>query len=201
MLRERIENVQAEGLEDFAQTQARQIGQIGQAEKCLFCQIIRGEIETIKVYEDENILAMLDIAPAAAGHIIVIPKQHYPLLFQLPEQILSNLLKVVGFLEEIAVNVTKSHGINIHIAQGIIAGQTVPHLAVHLIPRREKDAIDFKWARKRIEKKELERIGKEIKERIEKAVAKKEDETIALQKEEEKSEAEQMLRHYKERVP
>jgi len=198
MLKERIENVPAEGLEDFAQTQARRTGQ---TEKCLFCQIIRGEIETIKVYEDENILAMLDIAPAAVGHMIVIPKQHYPLLFQLPEQILSNLLKVVGFLEEIAVNVTKSHGINIHIAQGIIAGQTVPHLAVHLIPRREKDAIDFKWARKRIEKKELERIGKEIKERIEKAVAKKENETIALRKEEEKSEAEQMLRHYKERVP
>jgi len=204
MLKERIEDMPAEEPEYFIQKQARQRGQIEQTkqtEKCLFCQIVEGKIETTKVYEDENILAMLDIAPAALGHIIVIPKQHYPLLFQLPEQLLSNLLKVVGFLEEIAVNVTKSHGINIHIAQGTIAGQTIPHLAVHLIPRHEKDGIGFEWARKRVEKKELERIGKEIRERIEKAVAKREEDAAVLHKNEEKSEAEQMLRHFKERVP
>lgn len=197
-IRESIEAMSAEEIEDFVVRQ-RQAAQKGG--KCLFCQITKGEVETIKVYEDENILAVLDIAPAALGHTIVIPKQHYQFLFQLPGQLLSNLLKVVNLLEEIVVNVTKSHGINIHVAQGIAAGQTVPHLAVHLIPRREKDGISFEWVRKKIEKKELEKVGKEIKERIEKATEKKEEEAIALRKEEEKSEAEQMLRHYKERVP
>lgn len=203
-LRERIEAMSAEDLESFV-AQQRQAAQKGGAGgtggECLFCQIAKGGIETIKVYEDSNVLAMLDIAPAALGHVIVIPKQHYQFLFQLPEQLLSNVLKVVNFLEEIIVNVTKSHGINIHAAQGIAAGQTVPHLAIHLIPRNEKDGISFEWARKKIEKKDLEKIGKEIKERIDKAVAKKEEETAALRKEEEKSEAEQMLRHYKERTP
>ncbi len=200
-IRESIEAMSAEELEDFVarQRRAAQKGEAGG--KCLFCQIAKGEVETIKVYEDENILAVLDIAPAALGHTIVIPKQHYQFLFQLPGQLLSNLLKVVNILEEIVVNVTKSHGINIHAAQGVAAGQTVPHLAIHLIPRRKKDGISFEWARKKIEKKELEKVGKEIKERIEKAMVKKEEEAIALRKEEEKSEAEQMLKHYKERVP
>lgn len=196
-LREKIESMSPEELESFVKAQGKQT-------ECFFCQIAQGKVETIKIYEDENVLAILDISPASLGHAIVMPKHHYQFLFQLPEKLLSVLMKVVNFLSEIIINATESNGLNVYLAQGQTAGQRVPHIAFHLIPRKDKDNISFEWARKTIDKKEIEKIAKKMKERISEATIKEEKESLELNKEEKKelqSEAEKLLRHMRIRTP
>lgn len=187
-----------------ANAQAPQTGEPAQqSQKCLFCEIASGNIETTKVYEDDEVLAILDISPAALGHTIVMPKQHHQFLFQLPETLLLKLLKITGLLEEIVVNATESHGINIQIAQGVGANQAVPHLAIHIIPRKKEDGLNFEWERKQVEKSELEKIAEKIKEKVQKDFSEKEEEKAKTEEEqqEEKTEAEQMMKHFKERIP
>lgn len=192
-------------LENFL---AQQRGAGNQGGECLFCQIASKKIETIKIYEDSNVLAILDINPISPGHAIVMPKQHFQFLFQLSEPLMLNVMKVVNFLSEIIVNVTKAKGININTAMGDVAGQRVPHIAINLIPRHEKDGILFDAERKKIDKKELEKIGKEISIHVGKMQAehkaklsKAEEAKKEKQEKIEKTEAEKMLRFMKRRMP
>jgi len=195
-LEEKIDAMSSTQLENFVKQQKKQAGG-----ECLFCQIVKGKIETTAIYESDDVMAMLDIAPASAGHTIVMPKQHYQFLFQLPEHLLLKTLQVVCFLEEIIVYVTKAHGIDIYVAQGTVGGQIVPHVGIHLIPRHTQDKISFNWNRKKVSKEELLVMGKKIKDRLAEAAAKKEVEAVALKKDDEKKEAEWMLQHFKERLP
>lgn len=208
-LREKIEEMNNDELEEFISQKQQQPGK----KQCLFCQIAKGAVETIKVYEDDKVLAMMDIMPAKLGQVIVIPKQHFQFLFQLNDEIRDHLFDIVSLLEEIIVNVTKSNGINIHISQGQTAGQNVPHLSINLIPRKEKDNINFDWQRSQADKKELQKIADEMSERIRKDLdvkkkdakpemkIKEEKVEKAIEKEAEESETSMIFKHVKERMP
>ncbi len=130
--------------------------------ECLFCGLAKGTIETIKVYEDSFIIAFLDINPSFPGQTIVIPKEHYQFIFQMPDQVLWEMIRVSKMLMPIIVNVTKAKGISVFMAQGAAAGQRISHVSLNLIPRFDDDKAVFAWDRKEIEKKELESVGKEI---------------------------------------
>lgn len=209
-LKERIKKMNSGELEKFIQNQPNQ--QSGKRQ-CLFCQIIKGLVDTIKVYEDDKVLAILDIMPAKAGHTIIMPKQHYQFLFQLPDDVLAHLMSITALLEEIIVNETKSNGINIHISQGQSAEQTVPHLAINLIPRKDKDGLNLSWPRKQADKSELEKLAREINKRIlndleikgkdKQKMAEKEVKEKVVEKaiKKEKSEIEKILEHVRERLP
>ena len=106
---------------------------------CLFCKIVVGEVPCHKVYEDENTLAFLDIYPCANGHTVVIPKCHYNDLVEVGQEELGQLARgVQNALKRVysALNVSSA---NIGINNGLEAGQAIPHLHWHIIPRSEKD--------------------------------------------------------------
>ncbi len=167
-------------------------------------------VETKKVYEDDRVLAFLDIMPAKLGQVIIIPRNHYQFLFQMPDDLKEHIFDIASLLEEIVVNVTKSNGINIIINQGETAGQTVPHFAINLVPRADNDGLNFNWPRNPVDKEELEETAKDISERIRKDLELKEKESPKLKVKEEKveeavkeekNEAELILEQVGERLP
>ena len=108
---------------------------------CVFCQIVAGAVPGSKVHEDEQVLAILDIHPVNPGHVLVLPKQHFPSLNDLPESIGAHLFTVA---QQTATAIRRSgvrcEGIRFTLADGAAAGQDVFHLHLHVIPRFPGDA-------------------------------------------------------------
>ena len=102
---------------------------------CIFCKIARHEILAEIVAEDAHTLAFLDIHPQAPGHTVVIPKFHAPALADLPPAEVGPLFLTVQALADLLISALKSDGLTIGINQGLVSGQTVPHLHIHLFPR------------------------------------------------------------------
>ncbi len=106
---------------------------------CIFCKIVRGEIPSSKVYEDDDTLAFMDIGPVVKGHVLVIPKGHYDPITGTPPEILQKLILVVQRIAEAQINSLEADGINVAQANGSVAGQIIPHVHFHVIPRFEGD--------------------------------------------------------------
>ncbi|WP_406661816.1 HIT family protein [Methanolobus sp. ZRKC3] len=106
---------------------------------CLFCKIVAGEIPSHKVYEDDFVYAFLDIYPCSEGHTIVLPKQHFTRFTDMDEKDAANLFAAVNKVVKNVEKILELEGANIGINNGEIAGQTVQHVHVHIIPRREGD--------------------------------------------------------------
>jgi len=115
-------------------------------EDCLFCKIIEGEIPSAKVYEDDHVYAFLDISQVTTGHTLVIPKKHSENIYETDEDAAS---KVFASIPKITTALKKAYqptGLNVLQNNGAIAGQTVYHLHLHLIPRYEADeGFGMKW--------------------------------------------------------
>lgn len=114
-------------------------------ENCIFCKILAGEIPSTAVYEDDDFKAILDVNPAARGHVIILPKQHAANIFELPDEIAGKIMIVA---KKIATAVREAYGcdgINILQNNGEAAGQTVFHLHVHIVPRFKGDDIKISW--------------------------------------------------------
>ena len=110
---------------------------------CVFCAIAAGEIPSFKVYEDDVVLAYLDINPFTKGHILVIPKEHTEGLLDTPD---ATLAAVIARVKKVAAHVKEAlpcDGFNILQNNGEAAGQTVMHLHFHIVPRYGKEAIEF----------------------------------------------------------
>ncbi|MDK2826706.1 MAG: histidine triad family protein [Methanolobus sp.] len=106
---------------------------------CLFCKIVAGEIPSHKVYEDDFVYAFLDIYPCAEGHTIVLPKKHFGKFTDMSEDEAASLFASVNKIAKTVEKTLELEGMNIGINNGEIAGQTVPHVHVHIIPRRAGD--------------------------------------------------------------
>ncbi len=107
---------------------------------CLFCKIVWKEISVqTGIYEDDKVIAFLDIHPRAPGHALVIPRYHAATLSELPESELPHLFGAVRKIAGAIVDRLRADGVTIGINQGRVAGQEVEHLHVHLIPRWEND--------------------------------------------------------------
>ena len=107
---------------------------------CLFCKIGRGEIPSHTLYEDENVKVFLDIFPVSKGHCLVIPKRHYELVMDIPEEEMSFLKKLPMILENLT-KATGATGLNIVQNNGKDAGQVVDHVHFHIIPRFPDDGL------------------------------------------------------------
>jgi histidine triad (HIT) family protein len=103
-------------------------------EHCVFCRIIGGEEMVSVVYEDERMLAFLDIQPLSRGHTLIVTKEHYPTLFDLPEELAAYSLAVARRLAGGIQKATSAHAINLFSANGSAGGQDVMHFHLHLIP-------------------------------------------------------------------
>ena len=104
-------------------------------ENCIFCKIIKGEIPNYTVYEDDKTLAFLDIAPRSPGHTVVIPKSHVERVSDLADDSVSALFSAVKKTAAKIETALKPDGFNIGWNDGAAAGQVVPHLHIHILPR------------------------------------------------------------------
>lgn len=108
-------------------------------EHCVFCRIVAGTIPGVKVYEDEHVLAFMDISPITKGHTLVIPKAHHDPITDLPLPLLQKVVAVVQGVAQAMVSGLGADGINVTQANGEIAGQVIPHVHFHVIPRLRND--------------------------------------------------------------
>ena len=111
-------------------------------ENCPFCRIVRGEIPARKIYEDERSLIFLDIAGDADGHMLAIPKAHAESILDCKTEDLKGLMDAVQRVSRHLVLDRGYDGVNLLNASGAAAGQSVPHLHVHILPRRSADGLD-----------------------------------------------------------
>ena len=112
---------------------------------CVFCKILDGVIPSVKLYEDEEFVIILDIGPAAFGHALIIPKDHYANLYEMPEELLGKVMSLAKVWGEKLVKALKADGLNLVQNNGLAAGQTVFHYHLHLIPRYEGDRVGERW--------------------------------------------------------
>lgn len=131
---------------------------------CIFCKILKGDIPSYKVYEDDSFIGILDINPSAKGHVIIIPKNHAANIFELSEKDAKEIFVVAKKIAEAIKKAYQPDGINILQNNGEAAGQTVFHLHVHVIPRYKDDTIKIEWEPKEME--DLEKVLEEIKKEM-----------------------------------
>ena len=112
---------------------------------CIFCKIVAGEIPSAKIYEDEQILAFLDIGPLSEGHCLVVPKDHYLRFEQLPADLASALIRQIAPVAQAVVKAVNAEGYNILNNNGRCAGQLVEHVHFHIIPRNSGDGVFTQW--------------------------------------------------------
>ena len=114
-------------------------------DNCIFCKIASGEIPSNTLYEDEGFRVILDNGPATKGHALVLPKEHYANLFEIPEDVLAKAAvvakKVAGTMKE----KLSCDGLNLVQNNGETAGQTVMHFHLHIIPRYKDDGQSILW--------------------------------------------------------
>jgi histidine triad (HIT) family protein len=113
---------------------------------CVFCRIIRGEIPSFRILEDDRTIAFMDINPAAPGHTLVIPKIHSETVFTLEEAWLTATVSVAQRVARAVQNVFRPFGLNIVQANGPGAAQSVPHFHWHVLPRAKDDGLPLNWA-------------------------------------------------------
>lgn len=112
---------------------------------CIFCKIVAGDIPCHKLYEDENVLSFLDVAPLSRGHCLIIPKAHYATIDQLPAELSSACASVIPLISQAVIRATGAAGWNVLQNNGQISGQAVDHVHFHIIPREEGDELGFRW--------------------------------------------------------
>lgn len=128
---------------------------------CIFCKIIRGDLPSYKIYEDEFVYAFLDIIPVNKGHILVVPKEHHENILDTPEELLCKIIETVKNIAPIALKAVGSEGFNLNVNNGAIAGQIVSHLHFHIIPRFQHDGHQL-FQGGAYESGEAEKIQEEI---------------------------------------
>lgn len=114
-----------------------------QQQDCIFCKIVRREIPACVVYEDENLLAFLDLSPIHEGHTLLIPKVHYETVLDVPESTGALIVPALRHIGRAIIQATNAGGFNVLQNNFPIAGQVVPHVHWHLIPRFEGDQLKF----------------------------------------------------------
>lgn len=134
-------------------------------EDCIFCKIINGELPCSKLYEDETTLAFLDIKPVSDGHALVVSKEHYEDIFDVPETVLCQISNTLKKVSEAVLKGVEAHGISIGQSNRAAAGQVVPHMHFHIMPRFDNDGLKL-WPQHDYEEGRIEEVQKKIKEHL-----------------------------------
>lgn len=131
---------------------------------CIFCKIANGEIPAKTLYEDESFRVILDLGPATKGHALILPKEHAANLYELPEEVAADAMKLARWMALKMREKLKCDGLNLVQNNGETAGQTVMHFHLHLIPRYQGDGQHIGWIPSEPAQEELEAVRKEIAE-------------------------------------
>ncbi len=149
-LQEKIKQMSPEELKEF------------QKKQCIFCQVVAGKVQSKKIYEDENVVAILDINPANPGHTLLLTKEHYSIMPQLPDDEVAHVFMVAKSLSNSMLRSIDAQGTNIIVANGVAAGQRAQHFIAHVIPRKDSDGINFILPQKTMDEKEIEATGNRL---------------------------------------
>ena len=114
-----------------------------QKAQCIFCQIIAGKIPSKKVYEDNLVVAILDINPASKGHVLIMPKEHYPIMPLIPPDTFKHLVDKIKDVDGCVKEALLCKETTIFIANGAAAGQQSSHFMAHIIPRESGDGLEM----------------------------------------------------------
>jgi len=132
---------------------------------CIFCKIVSNEIPSHKIYEDEEVLAFLDINPVNLGHSLVIPKEHHKDLLSTPTELASKLIAVVQKITPAILNAVEAESFNLGVNNGEQAGQIVFHTHLHIMPRFSSDKYEL-WKGKQVNQDELSELSEKIKSNL-----------------------------------
>lgn len=132
--------------------------------ECIFCKIAAGEIPSKTIYENEQFRVIMDISPATKGHALILPKEHYANLYEIPEEVAADAMKLAKKLAKKMTDALQCDGFNIIQNNGEVAGQTVFHFHMHLIPRYKNDGNEDKlcWNHVELSEEELEEIHQKL---------------------------------------
>ena len=136
------------------------------ADDCLFCKMVAGKMPVTKVYEDEFVLAFLDIGPISDGHTLVIPKQHFEKLHECPMELLGQVSSRLGKIAGAVTAAVTSDGYNILCNNGRAAGQLIGHMHFHIIPRTAGDGVFNRWPSYKYEEGKAEAIAGKIRRNL-----------------------------------
>lgn len=142
-------------------------------DKCLFCRIVSGELKATVVYEDDNSVAFLDHRPLFHGHTLLVPREHVETLGDLPSTLVGPYFETAQLLSRAVESAMDAEGT--FVAMNNRVSQSVPHLHIHVVPRRRKDGLKgFFWPRTKYKgDEEMEEVKKKITAAVKKIKAQK----------------------------
>ncbi len=129
---------------------------------CIFCKIANGEIPSTTLYEDDMFRVILDLSPASKGHALILPKEHFANLYELDDEYASKVLVLARKMATAMTEALGADGFNLVQNNGEIAGQTVFHFHLHLIPRYEGSAQMLQWETGQVSGEEMAQIAKAV---------------------------------------
>lgn len=130
---------------------------------CIFCKIVAGEIPCFKLFEDEATIAFMDINPVNPGHALAVAKGHWPTVDVIPAEVLAAVARTAQRVARAVIGELKPEGVNLLQANGPAAGQSVPHLHFHVMPRHANDRVTLNWDYRPGDKAEIEAIWRRLK--------------------------------------
>lgn len=133
---------------------------------CLFCKIASGELESATIFESNDFRVILDKFPSGKGHTLIVTKEHFENIYDIDGETAGKLFALATVVAKSLKKVLSCDGMNILQNNGEVAGQTVMHFHLHLIPRFDGDGIDFHWKTKQFSDDELEALVQEISKEI-----------------------------------
>lgn len=114
-------------------------------DNCIFCKLANGDIPTATLYEDDDFRVILDAGPAAKGHALILPKEHYANLYELDDEVAAKVLPLAKKMITKLTDILGCDGYNLVQNNGEAAGQTVFHFHLHMIPRYKDDGVGLTW--------------------------------------------------------
>ncbi len=129
---------------------------------CIFCKLAAGEIPSATIYEDQEFRVLLDLNPATRGHALILPKEHFMNIFEMPEEWAAKAFALAKRMSGKMKEVLGCDGFNIVQNNGAAAGQTVFHFHMHLIPRYREDGQKIGWKPQEVTPEELDEIRDQI---------------------------------------
>jgi len=135
-------------------------------EACIFCRITRKQASASFVYEDESVLAFLDVNPLSEGHTLVVPREHYATIFDVPEELIAHVHRIVKQVAIAVKEATRADGISIIQQNGNAADQDIFHLHVHVIPRFEGQKLTRTKGISEANRERLDQVAANIKSHV-----------------------------------
>lgn len=133
-------------------------------DNCIFCKLANGVFPTNSIYEDDEFNVILDLSAATKGHALILPKEHYKNLYEIPEDTAANAMKLAKKMAVLMTDKLHADGFNLVQNNNEAAGQTVFHFHMHLIPRYENDNQKIAWNPTEMTQDELETVKNQITE-------------------------------------